>query len=162
MKFIAKFTSIFVILLNNQLIKTANFNILKKNDIPGAISIDLFPSNFSQVKFEYKGLAPNYKLLNSFKKKKISEEKFISLFNDQLNELNPKNVLDHLESITGDFEPVIMCHGPKTKFCYRHLVADWIVNNLDIKVEEFNSPDFERKDGYLVKKKNPSLFSLED
>ena len=96
------------------------------------------------------------------KKKNISEEKFISLYNEQLNELNPKNVLDHLESITGSYEPVLMCHCAKTKFCHRHLVADWLEKNLKIKIEEFNKVDFERKNGYLTKRKDPSLFSSED
>ena len=154
-KFIVKFViKIFI--------KTANFNILKKNKISGAISIALFPSNYVDVKYEYKSLAPNYKLLNSLKKKKISEEKFISLYNDQLNELVPKNVLDHLDSITGSDEPVIMCHCAKTKFCHRHLVADWLEKNIGIKIEEFNKPDFERKNGYLIKRKDPSLFNSED
>lgn len=107
-------------------------------------------------------MAPNYKLINSFKKKKISEEKFISLYNNQLSELNPQNVLDHLESITGDDEPVIMCHCSKTKFCHRHLAADWLEKNLKIKIEEYNKADYERKDGYLIKRKNPSLFNSED
>ncbi len=107
-------------------------------------------------------MAPNYKLLNDFKKKKIDEEKFVSLYNEQLDELIPKNVLDHLESITGIHEPVIMCHCAKTKFCHRHLVADWLEKNLKIKIEEFDKPDFERKDGYLIKRKDPSLFSSED
>jgi len=151
-----------MIFLIIKLIKTANFNILKKNQVPGAVSIALFPSNFVDVKFEYKGLAPNYKLINSFKKKKISEEKFISLYNNQLSELNPQNVLDHLESITGDHEPVIMCHCAKTKFCHRHLAADWLEKNLKIKIEEFNKADYERKDGYLIKRKDPSLFNSED
>ena len=46
-----------MILLNNlrnsyeqqiifKVIKTANFNVLKKNEVPGAVSIDLKPSNF--------------------------------------------------------------------------------------------------------------------
>ncbi|MDG1831273.1 MAG: DUF488 family protein [Flavobacteriaceae bacterium] len=107
-------------------------------------------------------MAPNYKLMNSLKKKKISEEKFLSLYNDQLNELDPNNVLDHLNFITGGDEPVIMCHCAKTKFCHRHLIADWLEKNLEIKIEEFNKPDFERKNGYLIKRKDPSLFNSED
>tara|TARA_B100001250_G_scaffold143523_1_gene122867 strand:+ start:141 stop:629 length:489 start_codon:yes stop_codon:yes gene_type:complete len=162
LKFIAKFINIILDIFNIKPIKTANFNILKKNEVPGAISIALLPSNFVDVKFEYKALAPNYKLINSLKKKKISEEKFISLYNEQLSELNPNNVLEHLESITGIDEPVMMCHCAKTKFCHRHLAADWLEKNLKIKIEEFNKSDFERRKGYLVKRKDPSLFNSED
>ena len=132
---------------------------MKKNEVPGAVSIALYPSNYSVVKFEYKALAPNYKLLNSLNKKKISEDKFIRLYNDQLKELNPQNVVEHLNFITGDYEPVIMCKCAKTKFCHRHLVAQWLEKELGIKIIEYNVPETSRKEGYLVKKKVPSLFS---
>tara|TARA_B100000768_G_scaffold69069_1_gene66477 strand:+ start:276 stop:620 length:345 start_codon:yes stop_codon:yes gene_type:complete len=114
------------------------------------------------LKFEYKALAPNYKLINSFKKKLISEDKFIVLYKEQLSELNPKNVIEHLNFITGDFEPVLMCHCAKTKFCHRHLVADWLEKELGVNIVEFNVTDFERKQGYLKKKSIPSLFNEED
>ena len=141
------------------IIKTANFNVLKKNEIPGAVSIALMPSNFTQLKFEYKALAPNYKLLNGLKKKQISEEKFISLYKAQLYELNAQNVYDHLKLLTGGSEVVLMSHSPKTKFCHRHLVADWLEEKLNIKIEEFGKPNFKRKNGYLIKVNEPSLFT---
>ena len=145
------------------IIKTASFNILKKNeDIKGAVSIALFPSNFNDVKFEYKALAPNWKILDKFKKKIISEEKFILAYKDQLNELNPNNIMDHLSFLTGGIEPIIMCHCGKTKFCHRHLLADWLETQLGIRIEEFDSPDHIRKEGYLIKRKEPSLFKEED
>ena len=46
-----------------------------------------------------------------------------------------------------------MCHCAKTKFCHRHLFAAWLESKLGIQIEEFNSPNHVRKDGYLVKKK---------
>ena len=55
-----------------------------------------------------------------------------------------------------------MCHGPKTKFCYRHIVADWLEENLKIEINEFDRPNYIRKDGYLVKRKDLSLFEDED
>jgi len=126
------------------------------------VSIALLPSNFDQLKFEYKALAPSFKLYDDFKKKKISEEKFIIHYKQQLSELNPNNVFEHINILTGEEEPVLMCHGPKTKFCYRHIVADWLEENLEIKINEFDRPNYIRKDGYLVKRKDPSLFEDED
>jgi hypothetical protein len=35
-------------------------------------------------------------------------------------------------------------------------------SKLGIQIEEFNSPNHVRKDGYLVKKKDLSLFNEED
>ena len=55
-----------------------------------------------------------------------------------------------------------MCHCGKTKFCHRHLLADWLETQLGIRIEEFDSPDHIRKEGYLIKRKEPSLFKEED
>ena len=130
--------------------------------IKNAVSIALFPSNFTEVKFEYKALAPNFKLFNDLKKKKINEEKFINRYKEQLSELNPKNVLEHLMLLTGNEEPILMCHCAKTKFCHRHLVADWLEETLNIEIKEYNKPNHIRKNGYLLKRKEPSLFEDED
>jgi len=143
-------------------IKTANFNILKKNEVYGAISISLFPSKFNDVKFEYKALAPNYKILDNLKNKKINQEKFIQLYKEQLSELNPKNVFEHLIILTGGFEPVLMCHCAKTKFCHRHLVADWLEKHLEVDIKEFKQPNYKRSRGYLIKITPPSLFIEEE
>jgi uncharacterized protein YeaO (DUF488 family) len=116
----------------------------------------------SEVSFEYKALAPNWKLLEKFENKTIDEDKFIIAFKEQLKELNPKSVLEHLNFITGDHEPIIMCHCGKTKFCHRHLIADWLEVNSGIYIPEFNYPDHIRKNGYLIKQKEPSLFGEED
>ena len=124
----------------------------------GAVSIALFASNFSDLKFEYKALAPNWKILDKFKRKVISEEKFILAYKEQLNKLNPSSVVEHLNLLTAGEEPVLMCHCSKTKFCHRHLLADWLETQLGIHIKEFDSPDYIRKDGYLIKKKEPSLF----
>lgn len=95
---------------------------------------------------------------DNFKKKKISEEKFIIEYNNMLNDLNSKNVLEHLNFLTGGVEPILMCKCGKTKFCHRHLVAEWLERESGIIIQELNLTDYKRKNGYLVKKKNPSLF----
>ena len=108
--------------------------------------------------FEYKALAPNFRLLDKFKRKKITEEKFIVEYNAMLSELNANNVLEHINLLTAGMEPILMCNCAKTKFCHRHLVADWLESNTGIIVKELNYPDYIRKKGYLIKQKNPSLF----
>ena len=124
----------------------------------GAISIALFASNFSEVKFEYKALAPNWKIQDKFKKKILSEKKFIIAYQEQLDELNPAIVAEHLNLLTAGEEPILMCHCSKTEFCHRHLTADWLQNKLGVYIEEFGSSEYIRKDGYLIKKEEPSLF----
>ncbi|KRO85877.1 MAG: hypothetical protein ABR90_07590 [Cryomorphaceae bacterium BACL29 MAG-121220-bin8] len=55
-----------------------------------------------------------------------------------------------------------MCQCGKTKFCHRHLIADWLESELGIYIHEYNFPDHVRKNGYLIKRNEPSLFSDED
>ena len=131
---------------------------MKNSEIEGGVSITLVPSNSSDIIFEYKALAPNWRLWDNFKKKKISEDKFIIEYNNMLKDLNPKHVLEHLNFLTGGIEPILMCKPAKTKFCHRHLVADWLENETGIIINELNFSEYSRKNGYLVKKKNPSLF----
>ena len=131
---------------------------MKNSEIEGGVSITLVPSNSSDIIFEYKALAPNWRLWDNFKKKKISEDKFIVEYNNMLKDLNPKHVLEHLNFLTGGIEPILMCKPAKTKFCHRHLVADWLENETGIIINELNFSEYSRKNGYLVKKKNPSLF----
>ena len=38
-----------------------------------------------------------------------------------------------------------MCNCAKTKFCHRHLVAEWLENNTGIIINELNYPDYNRK-----------------
>jgi hypothetical protein len=51
-----------------------------------------------------------------------------------------------------------MCHCAKTKFCHRHLVADWLEKELKINIMEYNVSNYRRNKGYLIKIKPPSLF----
>jgi|TARA_B110000444_G_scaffold249321_1_gene274266 hypothetical protein len=55
-----------------------------------------------------------------------------------------------------------MCHCAKTKFCHRHLVADWLEKELKIDIKEYNIQDYKRNKGYLIKINPPSLFKEED
>ncbi len=76
-----------------------------------------------------------------------------------LSELNANNVLEHINLLTAGLEPILMCNCAKTKFCHRHLVADWLESNTGIIIKELNYPDYTRKNGYLIKQKNPFTIS---
>ena len=55
-----------------------------------------------------------------------------------------------------------MCHCAKTKFCHRHLVADWLEKHLKVGIKEFEQPNYKRSGGYLIKITPPSLFIEEE
>ncbi len=93
--------------------KTGFFKQIDEEKNNGFISISLYPSNNQFVKHEYKSLAPNWKLFENLKSKKISEENFIKNYNEQLDSLNPKTVFEDLKSLVSGFEPILMTNGTK-------------------------------------------------
>ena len=46
----------------------------------------------------------------------------------------------------------------KKKFCHRHLVAEWLENELGIIIEEYKVGNGNRSKGYMKKNINPTLF----
>ena len=138
--------------------KTGCFKNIENEKNNGFISISLYPSNNDFVKHEYKSLAPNWKLFENLKSKKITEEKFIQTYNEQLNSLNPSMVFEDLQTMVSGFEPILMTNGTKKKFCHRHLVANWLQNNLNLDIEEYKVGKVSRKNGYMKKIENPTLF----
>ena len=117
---------IILIIFKYIIMKTGFFKQIDEEKNNGFISISLYPSNNQFVKNEYKSLAPNWKLFENLKSKKLSEENFIKNYNEQLDSLNPKTVFEDLKSLVSGFEPILMTNGTKKKFCHRHLVADWL------------------------------------
>ncbi len=138
--------------------KTGFFKQVNESKINGYISISLYPSNNSFISYEYKSLAPNWKLFENLTKKKISEKQFIDSYKEQLFYLNPKTVYDDLKSLVFGFEPIIMTNVSKKKFCHRHIVAEWLENELGIVIEEYKFGKVIRSNGYMKKNTNPTLF----
>ena len=139
--------------------KTGCFKNIEDEKNNGFISISLYPSNNDFVKYEYKSLAPNWKLFENLKSKKITEEKFIQTYSEQLNSLNPSMVFEDLQTMVSGFEPILMTNGTKKKFCHRHLVANWLENKLNLDIEEYKVGKVTRKNGYMKKIENPTLFN---
>ena len=138
--------------------KTGIYKQIEEEKNNGFISISLYSSNNDFVKHEYKSLAPNWKLYEDLKTKKITEEKFILTYNQQLDTLNPRMVFEDLNSLVSGYEPILMTDGSKKKFCHRHLVAEWLEKNLDVIVEEYKIGRVLRKNGTMKKIENPTLF----
>ena len=138
--------------------KTGCFKHIDEEKNNGFISISLYPSKNDFVRYEYKSLAPNWKLFENLKSNNISQEKFIEEFMEQLNNLNAITVFDDLKSLVTGFEPILMTNGNKKKFCHRHLVADWLQNELNIQVDEYKLGKVSRHNGFMKKIENPTLF----
>ena len=138
--------------------KTGCFKQVNDGHTNGFISISLYPSKNDFVKYEYKSLAPNWKLFENLNKKKITEDQFIKSYEDQLVSLSAQKVYEDLVSLVSGFEPIIMTSISNKKFCHRHLVAEWLENELGIIIEEYKMGKVIRSKGYMKKNINPTLF----
>ena len=78
---------------------------------------------------QYKVLAPPYDLVLALKTKKINQEQFAQIYNDQvLSKLKPRNIYDYLIRTFGD-DATLLCFEKPDDFCHRHLVSQWFRNN---------------------------------
>lgn len=112
-------------------------NLLIERDYTNLISIaGKTPANF--IFRKYNQLAPKYDWWKEWHDKHLSEDWYINKYNETvLSKLNPMQV--YLDLTNNDTEDaVILCYEAPKKFCHRHLVANWLSNNLNILIKEMN------------------------
>lgn len=90
------------------------------------------PANF--VGRQFKKLAPNFWFFNKYKMDGDIEF-YIEQYNKEvLSVLDPKKVYSELgENAT------LLCWEGSDKFCHRHLVAKWLMDNLNVCIKEYVS-----------------------
>jgi len=118
-------------------IYTSYFGFLKK--IPREIlpvSIARFPPRWFHGG-EMKNLAPGEKLLWKAKQGKISEEEYTRQYMAQITALfDPQALYVTLEYSFGGKDIALICFEKKGEFCHRRLLAEWMGENLNIRIEE--------------------------
>lgn len=85
---------------------------------------------------QYKSFAPEYKMFMDWKKGKIDNMEYTSIFTKHLNTLDKEAVRRTLNSF--DKDVILLCYEKTGDFCHRHIVADWIENNLNMRVDEYD------------------------
>ncbi|WP_290233572.1 DUF488 family protein [Bacteroides acidifaciens] len=73
---------------------------------------------------EYKLLAPSSALLSEWHKNH-DEAEYRFRFAKQLTSLDASKIVDVLNFISGGLDIVLVCYEGPSKFCHRHLVAEW-------------------------------------
>ncbi len=107
---------------------TSYFSKSGKN--PNAVSIAYKnPPSFKGRHFTL--LAPPRWLINKFKKDLNTKEYIKLYYENVLDKLDPKRIYERLGE-----NAILLCWENKTKFCHRHIVAEWFYKHLGIKVTE--------------------------
>ena len=84
---------------------------------------------------EYKKLAPKWSFYSEWKNgsHKGDNDYYIKHFKEEiLDKLDPEQVLRELEGFSGVSEDniILLCYEKTGTFCHRHLVADWLNQNI--------------------------------
>ena len=111
-------------------IYTGNFANVKKYKDAGLhpISIAISARYFSGDL--YRPLNPERSFLHD------PENIYIPKFHALLSQLNVKKVVADLETLSKGSDVVLLCHEGEGDFCHRHLVAEWLKENLHVEVKE--------------------------
>lgn len=112
--------------------KTSNYIISGKES--EAVSIaGRAPDNYKGR--EYKKLAPKYWFFKKYKKDNDENFYTAQYYREILDTFNPEKVYAELGE-----NAILLCWEPPGQFCHRHLVADWLRDNLNISIEELEMP----------------------
>ena len=107
-------------------------NLQKYNIIPIAICRFL-PKYYNGL--IYQNIAPSVDILNNCKN---SHFEYVQRFNNEiLNQLSPLDVYNDLITLTNNNDCALLCYE-KTGFCHRFLVSDWLNNNINLNISEYN------------------------
>lgn len=112
----------------------ANIKNLPDNVCPISIA-GKAPKGYNGI--EYKVLAPKWSFFKIWKETHDNEY-YIKNFKELvLDQLNPQVVYTVLMRAANGKIPCLICYEKPGDFCHRHLVADWLSEKLNLKIEEY-------------------------
>lgn len=122
----------------------ANSANLRKQGIV-MIGIALYPPKWFDGK-SVKLVAPSYDIL----KNSTSTENYVERFKTEiLAKRNAKQFFEAIEFIGQGKDVALCCFEKPNEFCHRHLVAEWLKEQLGLEVEEFgisHNPQYRQGD----------------
>jgi len=109
-------------------LKTSYYS--KSGKEKNAVSIAGKAPNWYKGK-QFRALAPKYWFFKKYKED--NDEKFYTeqYQKEVLDKLDPKEVFEYLGE-----DAILLCWEKTGKFCHRHLIADWLMKNLNIEIKE--------------------------
>jgi len=110
--------------------QTSYYSNLKNLDISKCVSIAGKAPDFYTGR-EFKTLAPKYWFFKKYKEDHDVEFYTQQFQKEVLDPLDPQEIYNELGQ-----DSIILCWEAPDKFCHRHLVAKWLENALNIKIEE--------------------------
>lgn len=99
------------------------------------MSISLYPPRYFQGTRLY-NVAPTKSIL--FAKNQTHEQYTQRYINEVLSKIDAKTFVEQLECMSGGMDVALCCFEVPSAFCHRHILADWLHDQLGIDVKEWN------------------------
>lgn len=110
------------------------------------ISVALFPP--SHIKCAHlTQVAPTYSIL--YDKYRTDERYTHRYFQEVLGKLDPHEILRMITTIGQGSDVALCCYEKPGDFCHRHLLAQWLMENTGVVIEEFGTTKPVPKEGTL-------------
>ena len=85
----------------------------------------------------WKDFAPRYITFQKWKNKEIDDFQYTDEYKTWLNCLNKEQIKNDINMLLNIHNDIIFLCYEKEGFCHRHILADWIEENLGMRVEEY-------------------------
>ena len=82
--------------------------------------------------------APRYDMFLEWKSGKIDNSQYTVQYKKWLNFLDKQEIRDIIKELEDENKTIIfLCYEKSGEFCHRHVLADWLEENLGMRVEEY-------------------------
>lgn len=116
-------------------IYTSYFGNLRKLSSAGIVPVSIArwdPKRFEGI--SYKTVAPLPEMLRN----DITNEQYTLMYQRRiLSNLNPGKIVRDLHIMTGGKDCALLCYEKPGDFCHRHLLADWMLKETGLVIQEF-------------------------
>lgn len=114
---------------------------------------------------QYKKLAPSWSIYKEYKDS-LDQERYICRFHEEiLGSLSREEVLKDLEELSQGKDVALVCYEKPGDFCHRHIVAEWLGNNIREyqrkTVSVFSKADFKKNLSRFADDPETAIISIE-
>lgn len=121
------------------MIYTGYYAKLKKYENEGLYPIAIsgkVPSFYTKA--YWSDFAPRYDMFLEWKSGKIDNSQYTVQYKEWLNSLDKQEIRDIIKELEDENKTIIfLCYEKSGEFCHRHVLADWLEENLGMRVEEY-------------------------
>lgn len=88
----------------------------------------------------YKDFAPRFRMFQKWKNKEISDLQYTTEYRQWLDSLDKEEIREELKDVLKEYNDIVLlCYEKPGDFCHRHILADWLEENMGVRVDEYSN-----------------------